>query len=510
MRAILAGLPQHPRHCERHPLSGVHVRAHGAQGRRRRQRRAPARGSCSCGGRDDQDPLFLQAKEAQASVLERFLEPCEYENQGERVVRGQRLMQGSSDIFLGWQRVRGEGGLERDFYMRQLRDWKGSLDAEKAVPRGDAAVRAHLRRDAGTRARPLGRPRRDRRVPRQVRRRSTRRSPTSPRRTPIRTTPTTRPSSHAIDSGGRMRPGLACKRHCDRVAPARTGHPRSPIAAQHTARARLAAVRRHRRTSRTPTAASSPRSSPASSDGADGHGRLGQRQLRLPGTAMPRHRQPEPVAPVAARREAGPVRGRRGHLPGARPRPVEHHVRRGRHRRHRDRPADLDRDGRRRAGALPRSTAASAPVVAVIYTHSHVDHFGGVFGVTSAGGCRRRQGADHRARGLRRARGRRRTSTPARRWAVAPGYMYGAALARGPQGQVGAGLGQTTSTRRGRADRADPRHPHDRRDAHRRRRRDRVPDGAGHRGARRRCTSTSRSTGRCAWPRTPPTPCTTC
>ena len=105
-------------------------------------------------GRDELDPLFLQAKEAQASVLERFLQPCEYENQGERVVRGQRLMQGSSDIFLGWQRVRGEGDVERDFYMRQLRDWKGSLDAEKVVPRGmmlyarlcgETLARAHAR-----------------------------------------------------------------------------------------------------------------------------------------------------------------------------------------------------------------------------------------------------------------------------------------------------------------------------------------------------------------------------
>jgi uncharacterized protein (DUF2252 family) len=105
-------------------------------------------------GRDDDDPLFIQAKEAQASVLERFLEPCEYDNQGERVVRGQRLMQGSSDIFLGWQRVRGEGGLERDFYMRQLRDWKGSIDPEHAVPKGlalyarlcgETLARAHAR-----------------------------------------------------------------------------------------------------------------------------------------------------------------------------------------------------------------------------------------------------------------------------------------------------------------------------------------------------------------------------
>ncbi|MCR2808680.1 MULTISPECIES: DUF2252 domain-containing protein [unclassified Microbacterium] len=87
-------------------------------------------------GRDESDPLFLQAKEAQASVLERFLEPCEYENQGERVVRGQRTMQASGDMFLGWQTVRGEGGIERDFYVRQLHDWKGAMDAEKAVPRG--------------------------------------------------------------------------------------------------------------------------------------------------------------------------------------------------------------------------------------------------------------------------------------------------------------------------------------------------------------------------------------
>jgi uncharacterized protein (DUF2252 family) len=105
-------------------------------------------------GRDEADPLFIQAKEAQASVLERFLEPSAYENQGERVVRGQRMMQGSSDIFLGWQRVRGEGGVERDFYMRQLRDWKGSIDAEQAVPKGltlyarlcgETLARAHAR-----------------------------------------------------------------------------------------------------------------------------------------------------------------------------------------------------------------------------------------------------------------------------------------------------------------------------------------------------------------------------
>ncbi|XXT96334.1 DUF2252 domain-containing protein [Sorangium sp. So ce834] len=79
-------------------------------------------------GRDDHDPLLLQAKEAQASVLERFLGKSGHRNSGERVVAGQRLMQAASDIFLGWQRVRGVDGIERDFYVRQLRDWKLSVD----------------------------------------------------------------------------------------------------------------------------------------------------------------------------------------------------------------------------------------------------------------------------------------------------------------------------------------------------------------------------------------------
>jgi uncharacterized protein (DUF2252 family) len=81
-------------------------------------------------GRDGQDPLFLQAKEAQESVLERFAGRSKYPNHGQRVVAGQRLMQAASDIFLGWQRVKGLDGLSRDFYLRQLRDWKGSADVD--------------------------------------------------------------------------------------------------------------------------------------------------------------------------------------------------------------------------------------------------------------------------------------------------------------------------------------------------------------------------------------------
>lgn len=82
-------------------------------------------------GRDGADPLFLQAKEAQASVLERFVGSAGFDNAGERVVAGQRLMQSASDIFLGWQRLASPlDGHDRDFYVRQLRDWKGSADVD--------------------------------------------------------------------------------------------------------------------------------------------------------------------------------------------------------------------------------------------------------------------------------------------------------------------------------------------------------------------------------------------
>jgi uncharacterized protein (DUF2252 family) len=88
-------------------------------------------------GRDDQDPLLLQAKEADRSVLAAFAgESTAYPNQGERVVSGQRLMQATSDIFLGWDRVDGIDGKRRDFYVRQLRDWKGVPVAEEFVPAG--------------------------------------------------------------------------------------------------------------------------------------------------------------------------------------------------------------------------------------------------------------------------------------------------------------------------------------------------------------------------------------
>ena len=87
-------------------------------------------------GRDGQDPLFLQAKEAEASVLEPYLGASEFGNHGERVVEGQWLMQAASDVLLGWLPATGWDGGQRDFYVRQLWDGKRSVDIETLPPEG--------------------------------------------------------------------------------------------------------------------------------------------------------------------------------------------------------------------------------------------------------------------------------------------------------------------------------------------------------------------------------------
>jgi hypothetical protein len=105
-------------------------------------------------GKDNGDPLILQAKEAEASVLEDFVGKSGYASHGARVVAGQHLMQASSDIFLGYEQVELPDGTTRDFYLRQLRDWKGSFEIEGAIPQGltryvslcaQALARAHAR-----------------------------------------------------------------------------------------------------------------------------------------------------------------------------------------------------------------------------------------------------------------------------------------------------------------------------------------------------------------------------
>jgi uncharacterized protein (DUF2252 family) len=93
-------------------------------------------------GQRAEDVLFLQAKEAEASVLERFTKKAAQHNHGARVVAGQRLMQASSDIFLGWQHTNGIDDVGRDYYVRQLQDWKGSVDIDSVIPTGMTAYGA--------------------------------------------------------------------------------------------------------------------------------------------------------------------------------------------------------------------------------------------------------------------------------------------------------------------------------------------------------------------------------
>ena len=105
-------------------------------------------------GRDESDPLILQVKEAVPSVLEAFTGKSEYDHHGQRVVAGQRLMQGATDVFLGWQRITGFDGVSRDYYVRQLHDWKGSAEVEDMLVSGailyaricgETLARAHAR-----------------------------------------------------------------------------------------------------------------------------------------------------------------------------------------------------------------------------------------------------------------------------------------------------------------------------------------------------------------------------
>ena len=120
-------------------------------------------------GRDDNDPLFLQFKEAQASVLEPFLGKSQYTQHGQRVVEGQRMMQAAPDILLGWERIVTIDGERRDFYIRQLWDAKGSVDVELMDP---PALEAYGKICGWTLAqspRALGRQDRDRRLSRQRR-----------------------------------------------------------------------------------------------------------------------------------------------------------------------------------------------------------------------------------------------------------------------------------------------------------------------------------------------------
>ena len=152
-------------------------------------------------GGDNDDPLFLQIKQAEASVLERFTSKSTLNNHGQRVVEGQRIMQAASDIFLGWQRLDAPEGGTRDFYVRQLWDWKFSAVVDTMEPEvleiyaGMCAwtlARAHARSGDA-----VSSP-----VTWATAPSSTGPSPTSPWPTPTRTRSTTGPSSTPSPTAG--------------------------------------------------------------------------------------------------------------------------------------------------------------------------------------------------------------------------------------------------------------------------------------------------------------------
>ena len=236
-----------------------------------------------------------------------------------------------------------------------------------------------------------------------------------------------------------------------------------------------------RQTSTTRTAASSPGWSPAWSRPPTAGWSRTPTPTGLAGDC-PDTVQPEPVAAGPADREPGPVRGDRGHLPGPRPGPVEHDARRGRHRRHRHRPADLRRGRRGRAGAVPRAPRRPAGDRGDLHPLAHRP-----LRWRARRGRRRHRRPDPRAGRVPRARRLARTSTPATAMLRRGMYHTGmGAAGRARPAQVGGGLGPATSTGTVGADRAHPGHHPHRPGGDRRRRPHRLPADARHRGARRR------------------------
>ena len=120
-------------------------------------------------GRDGDDPFFLQVKEANASVLEKYLGPSKFDTPGRRVVAGQQITQATPDPFLGWFDIDDPNGNSLHFYVRQLYDGKASADVSNVRRPAAARVLDDLRLDACTRAREVGKPLRHRELSREVR-----------------------------------------------------------------------------------------------------------------------------------------------------------------------------------------------------------------------------------------------------------------------------------------------------------------------------------------------------
>ena len=235
------------------------------------------------------------------------------------------------------------------------------------------------------------------------------------------------------------------------------------------------------------------------------------RRLRLPRRRVPAERQPQPLAPGPAERDPRPVRGGRGHLPGARARPLEHDDRRGRERRARDRPADLAASRAAAALALYRRHRGERPVTGLLYTHSHVDHFGGARGVVTPEEVASGDVPVLAPEGFL-------------EHAVSENVFAGTAMTRRATYMYGALAAEGTGRAGRRRARADDLARHRQPDRRRRSRspqhrassetvdgiRDGLPADARHRGAGGDELPVPGSAARCAWPRTPPTTCTTC
>ena len=218
MRSLIRGYRRTLQSDRRHPARASSRRAHRPQGRRRRQRRHPGVDRAAARPRRRRPAVPAGQGGARPRCSSEFVGRAEYD-QPRRARRARPAPDAGQQRHLPRLAARRPGSTasHRDFYVRQLRDWKGSAVVETMIPAGMAALRRHVRRDAGPGPRPLRRPRRDRLLPRRQRRASTGRSPSSPRPTPTRTSATTPPSCTPWRRGGLKLPTSSAAVSCSRT-----------------------------------------------------------------------------------------------------------------------------------------------------------------------------------------------------------------------------------------------------------------------------------------------------
>ena len=168
IRGRVGQVPAQPAIGPAAPARTVHADPSRAQGRRRRQRRHSRPDPTDGRRRRGRTAVPAGQKEPQPSVLAEYCGRSQYTNEGERVVAGQHLLQAQSDIFLGWTHITGPDGVDRDFYMRQLRDWKFSVPIEQMLPVGLTAYAQLCGWTLARGTRPFRRPRRPGGLPRRL------------------------------------------------------------------------------------------------------------------------------------------------------------------------------------------------------------------------------------------------------------------------------------------------------------------------------------------------------